>query len=152
MATCLEAVLASNVTYTHGARLRADTVLTNPLPVPPPQLGPNDVVAPDNEGYGGINDRIAYGSLAGMRAYLSLLDSVPGFLAAGRLANAESALQTHLQTRGAAVLLRPLLVCRFRNYTSGKFVCDHWDHKTFTVCRDICAAWRADVAQPLRRA
>ncbi|KAG2438484.1 hypothetical protein HXX76_005037 [Chlamydomonas incerta] len=151
MSTCLEAVLASNVTYTHAARLRADTWLTNPLPVPPAQLGPRDVVVPNNEGYGGINDRIAYGSLEGMKAYLSLVDSVPVFLTkAGSLANAESALQAHLNARGASIQPRQLQPCRFRNYTSGKFVCDHWDHKTFQVCRDICDAWHADVAPAAR--
>eukprot|EP00198_Chlamydomonas_reinhardtii_P006991 XP_001696327.1 predicted protein [Chlamydomonas reinhardtii] len=152
MSTCLEAVLASNITYTHAARLRADTVLTNPLPVPPAELGPRDVVVPNNEGYGGVNDRIAYGSLEGMKAYLSLVESVPGFLSqGGRLANAESALQAHLNARGAAIQLRPLQPCRVRNYTSGRFVCDYWDHKTFQVCRDICDAWHAEVAQPAVR-
>lgn len=143
MLACHDAIKASGVKYTHAARLRADAVVLGPIPLPLHEVGPNDVVVPDNEAYGGINDRFAYGSFSGMMAYLSVLQSVPKYLSAGgKLNNAESAALNHLRDNGATVQQKPVPLCRFRNYTAGHLVSDAWD-RTQQQCQGLYAQVKA---------
>ncbi|KAG2433955.1 hypothetical protein HYH02_012500 [Chlamydomonas schloesseri] len=148
MAACLEALQAEpGVSYSHVVRLRADTAVVDPLPRPPAELGPDQIVVPDNESHGGVNDRIAYGALGPMRAYLSVLESVPLFLERpGRMESAEVVLLDHLLARGVSLVEAPLQVCRVRAYTGGRLVCGGYDVAHFSKCRKVCAAWRAVVA------
>lgn len=163
---CRDAVKASGVPYSHVVRLRADSVLVDPIPLPPHRLGPKDVVTPDNEEHDGVNDRFAYGTWDGMMAYLSVMDSVPSYLENGPIKNetssrwgvgwwfsrkgrqpyfnAEGGLKRHLQLNGVVVHRRPLQLCRFRNYTAGRFVCNGWDQR-YEQCKDVCRELRADV-------
>ncbi len=167
MYACRDAIKASGVSYSHVVRLRADSVLVDPISLPPHRLGPKEIVTPDNEDFDGVNDRFAYGTWEGMMAYLSVVESVPSYLENGPIKNktsssrwsfwgwfskkerppwfnAEGGLKRHLELNGVGVHRRPLQLCRFRNYTAGRFVCNEWDQR-YQQCKDMCRMLRADV-------
>ena len=64
----------------------------------------NTVYLPNDRGYGGFNDRMAYGDYETMKIYCSLIESFEGLCVTDQQINPESMLRTHLSNNNVNVI------------------------------------------------